>query len=183
MDPVSLGQFGAFFEAGPLGVVAVDPRGCIVRVNPVLVQMFGHTPELLAGKPLDMLLVDPTRHRYRLYGQNSVDAARAGPAGQSLELQGRRRDGRVFPVEVNVSHLPLDGCDTTIIFMADVSERAELMRERERLGERERRAAQQHTAALAQLHTFIQSAPIGLAFLDADLRFQHINEHLAALNG
>lgn len=43
------------------------------------------------------------------------------------------------------------------------------------------------TSALAQadalLDTVFQSAPVGLAFLDRDLRFQRINERLASING
>src|SRR3954466_10731447 len=36
---------------------------------------------------------------------------------------------------------------------------------------------------LAALGTFVDRAPVGLAFFDSDLRFAHVNEALAAMNG
>ena len=54
--------------------------------------------------------------------------------------------------------------------------RAGLMLENEQLEDELERAA-------AQLDTFFQSAPVGLAYFDRDLRFVRVNEQLATFNG
>ena len=53
------------------------------------------------------------------------------------------------------------------------------------LGAIARLHASEHAAreAQARLETFVDHAPVGLAFFDADLRYTHVNETLAAMNG
>ena len=68
-------------------------------------------------------------------------------------------------------------------FVADVSARTQLEAERVQLLQAATSAAQQRAAALAQLHTIVHSAPIGIGFFDTELRFQLINAHLARING
>src|SRR3954452_2812174 len=53
------------------------------------------------------------------------------------------------------------------------------------LGAIARLHASEHAAreARARLETFVDRAPVGLAFFDQDLRYTHINEALAAMGG
>lgn len=55
--------------------------------------------------------------------------------------------------------------------------------ERARLFQRARLAAQAAAEARTLLHTFVAASPVGVAFLDAELRYLLINPTLAALNG
>ncbi|HYO69395.1 MAG TPA: PAS domain-containing protein [Archangium sp.] len=83
----------------------------------------------------------------------------------------RRPDGTLLPVSVTAR--PLRGADGTpagAVFSArDVALRRALSREREE--------------ALALLDTLLATAPVGLSFLDRDLRYVRINPSLATLNG
>jgi PAS domain S-box-containing protein len=58
----------------------------------------------------------------------------------------------------------------------DVTERYELL-------ERERQAFAETAAMLALLNTLLETAPIGIGVFDRELRYQHINDALAAING
>src|SRR5882757_2960678 len=53
------------------------------------------------------------------------------------------------------------------------------------LGAIARLHASEHAAreARARLETFVDRAPVGLAFFDHDLRYTHVNEALAAMDG
>ncbi len=51
------------------------------------------------------------------------------------------------------------------------------------LAERERTARAEAQRSLAQLDTLLEVAPVGIAFLDRELRYLRINETLASLNG
>jgi PAS domain S-box-containing protein len=55
--------------------------------------------------------------------------------------------------------------------------------ERARLSAAERAALDAADEALAMLDTVVDSAPIGLAYLDTELRYRRINPRLAAMNG
>lgn len=63
------------------------------------------------------------------------------------------------------------------------AQRARLVAEREELARREGETRHLMNEALAFLNTLIDSAPIGLAFVDRDLRFVRVNRALAIMNG
>ncbi len=67
--------------------------------------------------------------------------------------------------------------------LMDITARKQIEDERAQLLLREQAARQQAAETLALLDTLLAQAPIGVAFLDTDLRFQRINEQLAAING
>jgi PAS domain S-box-containing protein len=76
-----------------------------------------------------------------------------------------------------------------MVAMAFAIVRRELVR-RERAEAERRRAAdelagsqRESVESLAVLDAFLENAPIGIAFFDADLRYRRINETLAAANG
>ncbi|MGB9632004.1 MAG: ATP-binding protein [Chloroflexaceae bacterium] len=60
---------------------------------------------------------------------------------------------------------------------------ARLVAEREELARKEGETRRLMNEALALLDTLIDSAPIGLAFVDRDLRFVRVNRALAIMNG
>ena len=59
----------------------------------------------------------------------------------------------------------------------------EQARERERLLAEAEEAVRRRAESLALLETLMANAPVGLAFLDRDLRFTHVNQALAAMHG
>ncbi|WP_235216680.1 PAS domain-containing sensor histidine kinase [Archangium violaceum] len=65
----------------------------------------------------------------------------------------------------------------------DVTEERLAKAEQERLFVAERRVRAQLEESLAVLDTFLNNAPIGLAFLDRNLRFIQLNDALATLHG
>ncbi|BAY96387.1 putative two component hybrid sensor regulator [Tolypothrix tenuis PCC 7101] len=67
--------------------------------------------------------------------------------------------------------------------LIDITERKQAEQERELLLERERIARTQAEAIKRQLETIFDTAPVGMALLDAQQRFVAINEALAQING
>ncbi|WP_208726401.1 ATP-binding protein [Corallococcus terminator] len=69
----------------------------------------------------------------------------------------------------------------TLLFQA-VAQRASAHIARTELREREREAQRQAERSLAQLDSLLDAAPVGIAFLDTQLRYLRINDVLANLN-
>nr|AAT41884.1 putative two component hybrid sensor regulator [Fremyella diplosiphon Fd33] len=67
--------------------------------------------------------------------------------------------------------------------LIDITERKQAEQEREQLLARERIARTQAEAIQRQLETIFDTAPVGMALLDAEQRFVAINEALAQING
>lgn len=58
-DPVlEQALFRKLFESSPEGIVLLDNRDCIVRVNSRFLEMFGYRAEEVIGRPVNSLIVD-----------------------------------------------------------------------------------------------------------------------------
>jgi PAS domain S-box-containing protein len=83
-------------------IVTADDRGNIVSWNKGAQEIFGYTAEEAGGKPLSSLL--PERHRENHGGGGLGVGASAGSRapGKALELEGLRRSGTEFPMELRL---------------------------------------------------------------------------------
>lgn len=90
--------------------------------------MFGYARDELGGQPLEVLM--PARFRGTHVGHRAgyLAQSRTRPMGLGLELQGLRRSGEEFPVEISLS--PLETEDGTLVSSSirDISERRRVER-------------------------------------------------------
>jgi diguanylate cyclase len=84
-------------------IIIADKAGLIVSWNMGAQTMFGYTEVEVIGQPITLLMPQPFRERhqagflrYNLTGQKKL-------IGQTVELQGRRKDGGIFPLELSLS--------------------------------------------------------------------------------
>lgn len=121
--------FGADFEGilSLIGdaVVSTDHDGQIIFANPAAEEMFGYSSAELIGLSVDALVPQrfQVRHRedHSLFCAPSFAAHRAMGAGR--EVQGRRKDGTEFPVEISLTLQLLDGHHIGTAVVRDVSVR------------------------------------------------------------
>jgi PAS domain S-box-containing protein len=90
-------------DAAPDAILEVDQDGRICFVNAGATNMFGYSPEEMIGSSVEMLVPAQLRaihaiHRAR-YGQSPC----ARPMGNNLTLEGQRKDGTRFPVDISLS--------------------------------------------------------------------------------
>jgi PAS domain S-box-containing protein len=105
-------------------VIELDRIGNVTMWNAQAERIFGYTSEEAWGKNLASLLFEP--HMAEAF-QDSIDAY-ANDGDQSrfstrVELIGRDRNGRTFPVEQAVSPHTVQGEVTFSIFMRDIADR------------------------------------------------------------
>ena len=117
-------RFHELLDAAPDGILQVDASGHIVLVNRALENIFGYTREELLGKPVEILIPREQRiaHESHRAGYREHPSTRA--MGAATALEGLRKDGSRFPVEISLSPSPSGDVDffaTAII--RDVTER------------------------------------------------------------
>jgi PAS domain S-box-containing protein len=116
-------RFKQLFDSMNDGISLRDARTFeLVDTNRRFCEMYGYTLEELKALPRGALAVDEStdERRKRLeaqYGQ----AAKGAP--HHFQLEGRRKDGSTFWVEMNVERLALGGMDCLLTVSRDITER------------------------------------------------------------
>jgi PAS domain S-box-containing protein len=155
-----LTRYQALFESSPDAIFILEAegpeRGRILTANPAAAVMHGYSmEELLRLKIQDLdtpqtAALAPGRFRQILAGHTLV-----------FEVEHRRKDGTIFPVEVTASPMQLDGKTYALAIDRDLSERD---RTKQALVEREQR-----------LRAIFNVEPECVKLLDADGRLLEMN--------
>ncbi|REJ84721.1 MAG: PAS domain S-box protein [Acidobacteria bacterium] len=162
----------AAFEAAVDAMVVIDSNGRMLRVNEAAVEMFGYTREELVGRDVSILMPEPYRSEHAGYLARYLATLEPRIIGIGREVEGRRRNGEVFPLDLSVGEAAALGDRLFVGILRDLSSRRRLQRE---LVER-RLEAQRHRERLAhvdRISTLGQMAA-GIA--------HEVNQPLGAIN-
>ncbi len=117
-------------------IFTIDARQCIVFANSAGQRLFGYTASAVVGQPLETLIpaMQPATHGARLAVTASegtsdceiTGAMRTSMKTARLELVGRHRDGRTFPIEGSISRMTADDDSAYLVILRDISDRREL---------------------------------------------------------
>ncbi|MES1241958.1 MAG: PAS domain S-box protein [Acidobacteriota bacterium] len=133
--PGSETRHGALFENPMLqavlnaavdGIVLIDTVGIIQTVNPSVQKMFGYAPEELLGRNVKILMPSPRREEHDGYLTHYLETGEARIIGIGREVEGRRRDGSIFPLDLAVSEVHYGGEIFFLGTLRDISERVRL---------------------------------------------------------
>ena len=141
-------QFHALFRYATSGLVIVNTRGEIVRVNPAAEKLFGYNPDELLGKKVEILI---PRRLSRSHERHRNDF-RANPhpraMGIGMDLYAFRKDGLEFPVEVSLSPFRTAQGEFVMAFVVDNT----IRKENEQRIVRQNQKLEQLAAALQNLN-------------------------------
>jgi protein-histidine pros-kinase len=116
-----------FLEVAPDAVVVTDRDGRIIRVNAQTERMFQYCRTELLGSHIEVLM--PERFRVRHVQQRTAYAKDPVPrpmGGGQTQLNGLRKNGDEFPVEISLGVLPTDFGYLIASAIRDVSDKKQL---------------------------------------------------------
>ncbi len=95
----------AIVDTAADAIITIDQTGIIERVNPATERLFGYTNQELTGQNIKILMPSPYRDEHDNYLRNYRMTGEAKIIGIGRELEGRRKDGSTFPLDLAVSEL------------------------------------------------------------------------------
>lgn len=117
-------RFLNVLESSPDALAVIDPDGRILLVNRRTEMMFGYRREELLGSSIEILL--PARFRDTHVRRCEFLADNPGAKGGGMEMYGRRKDGKEFPVEISLGPLETDDGLRTICTIRDITEQRKI---------------------------------------------------------
>jgi PAS domain S-box-containing protein len=115
----------AIVATAPEGMVVIDEHGVIQSFNPAAERLFGYDPGEVVGLNVTVLMPERDRAVHDGYIWNYRHGADRNVIGKGRQLEGRRKDGTIFELELSVAEWR-DGRQRFFTgFMRDASARRE----------------------------------------------------------
>ncbi|MBK1721034.1 EAL domain-containing protein [Thiocystis violacea] len=150
-------------------IITDSGSGRITTWNAAAERIFGYSAEEAIGQPLHALIAPEAYRPAAGHGLGHFANTGAGSAlGRTLELQGLRKDGRLFPIELSLSAMRLGERWMGIGVARDITERKRIERDRH---QREQR-----------LSAIFRAAPIGIGLLRGRV-IKEVNETFCTMLG
>ncbi|WP_415883769.1 response regulator [Neptuniibacter sp. QD34_54] len=115
------------------GIVTIDDLGKIASANKAIERIFGYSKNDLRCRDFSLLLPEPYRSQYDYYLVNNTGDGLKELLGNQRRLVGVRKNGEVFPIELSVTEMEIEGHSKFLGMIRDISRRVSAESENELL--------------------------------------------------
>ena len=119
----SRARLAAIIDNAVDGIITIDDRGNILSTNVACTRIFGYEPEEMIGQNVKMLMPEPYHSAHDSYLGNYKRTSEAKIIGIGREVEGRRKDGFIFPLDLAVAKVKVNGAIIYSGIVRDISER------------------------------------------------------------
>lgn len=108
------------------GIITIDIKGTIRTINPAVTNIFGYTKNELVGQNIKILMPEPFYSEHDIYLKNYSEGGTPNILGKGREVSGKRKNGEVFPLDLSVAEIHLDGDHYFMGMVKDITERVKI---------------------------------------------------------
>ncbi|HVZ57929.1 MAG TPA: PAS domain S-box protein [Chitinophagaceae bacterium] len=119
-------HMSSLFENATEGIILTSGKGDIILVNPAAEKMFGYEASELIGQPIEILIPHHLKHKHVRLRDGFYKSPQNRTMGAGRDLNGTRRDGTEFPVEVSLSFYKEGNEAFVIAFIVDITHRKQI---------------------------------------------------------
>ncbi len=105
------------------GLITVDEGGRVESFNPSAERLFGWTAAEVVGRSVTMLMGEPHASRHDGYVRAYLKGGPPRVIGVGRVLEGRRRDGSTFPLDISLSDVRFQGRHLFVGLVRDATDR------------------------------------------------------------
>lgn len=110
------------------GLITIDENGIIQSFNLAATRIFGYEPDEVLDRNVKMLMPSPHREAHDDYLRNYQRTGVARIIGIGREVEGKRKDGSLFPMDLTVSEVTRQGQPMYVGMVRDITERKRIER-------------------------------------------------------
>ncbi len=158
-----------FLETIPDAIVAVESDGTIVQVNSQTEALFGYRRGELIGQKIEILIPRRYHGQHHQHRASYTHSPKVRRMGAGLDLQGRRRDGSEFAVEISLSPVSMGNGTLVLSAIRDISDRKRIEEQLRRANqELDRKSAQEIGETRARMASIVDSSADAIIGKDLD---------------
>lgn len=114
-------RLGAVLETAVDAIITIDQHGIVQTVNPATERIFGYSAAEIVGRNVSMLMPPPYQQEHDGYLERYLRTGERHIIGVGREVEGRKKDGTIFAVDLAVSEVERGRLFTGIV--RDISDR------------------------------------------------------------
>jgi len=119
-------QYRSILDTAVDAVITIDQQARISAFNPAAEQIFGFSRHEVEGKNVTVLMPSPHLEHHDQYVRNYLNTGIKKIIGIGREASGRRKNGEIFPMDLAVSEVKLEGVVLFTGIIRDISERKKI---------------------------------------------------------
>ncbi|MFV0303003.1 MAG: PAS domain S-box protein [Paracoccus sp. (in: a-proteobacteria)] len=180
-------RFEAVITSSLDAVVVIGLDGKIVDFNGAGESVFGYTRDEVIGADMaEMIIPDHLRERHRAGMKRYLDSGRSTVIGKRrMRLEGKRKSGEVFPLEVSVSLTEAGGEEVLVSFLRDITQELQaedqLRRARDKARKSERAKTDLLTVMSHEMRTPLNGILGSLSLIDRSDLSERNKKHLQSI--
>ena len=147
------------------GIILIDSRGRVVECNPSAERMFGYAEGELAGSEITILMPERYRVAHLAGVKKFLESGSGRIQKKVVEVEGLRKNGQAFPIELAVDHFTVDG---ETYFTGTV---------------REITARKETELALKKLSVAVEQSPASIVITDTAGAIEYVNPKFLEVSG
>ena len=113
----------AVFDAAVDAIIVATKDGIITRANAAANRLFGYDGTDLLGQNIGVLMPPDQSGNHDVFMQNHMASGIHRIVGTERPVEGLRRDGTVFPLQISVGRADYDGTTAFIAVLHDLTDR------------------------------------------------------------
>ncbi len=159
-------------------IITIDPHGIVQSFNPAAGKLFGYQEKEILGANVSTLMPEPHRSRHDGYLERYRTTGEAHILEKVIEIQGRRKDGSLFDLEIAVNRITTGKGYFFTGIMRDITERKQADAKLKSQAQQQACVAEFGKTALAGADPVaLMSEAVGLLKRTLNVEFAQVLEH------
>lgn len=104
------------------GVITINTKGTIQSFNKAACRIFGYEPHEIMGSDVTVLMPPHFKHQHDKFLKNHNNSLNVEVGNTLREVEGKRKNGEVFPMSLSISKILRSGTITFVGLVRDISQ-------------------------------------------------------------